>query len=199
MPIASSATSGITKLSDAINSEDSNIAATSKAVKTAYDRGSTGITNAAAAQSRADAAYTLAASKTSNTGTVTNIVAGTGLDGGTITTTGTISLADNYGDTKNPYASKKKLYVLSAPSNANGVPGFRALTADYITDGTFSTNRIPTLPTSKIENFESNVVAAINNNHALIKADSLVLDKIEIGGVTYTASVSGSSIVLTPV
>lgn len=41
----------------------------------------------------------------------------------------TISLADGYGDTKNPYASKTKNYVLAAPSNANGVPSFRALVA----------------------------------------------------------------------
>lgn len=41
----------------------------------------------------------------------------------------TISLADNYGDTKNPYASKTKNYILAAPSNNNGVPTFRSLTA----------------------------------------------------------------------
>lgn len=40
----------------------------------------------------------------------------------------TISLADNYGDTKNPYASKTARYVLAAPANAAGVPSFRALT-----------------------------------------------------------------------
>jgi len=44
---------------------------------------------------------------------------------GTLNTT--ISLADNYGDTKNPYASKTKNYVLAAPSSAAGAPSFRAL------------------------------------------------------------------------
>lgn len=44
----------------------------------------------------------------------------------------TISLADGYGDTKNPYASKTKNYVLAAPSGENGVPTFRALVADDI-------------------------------------------------------------------
>ena len=39
----------------------------------------------------------------------------------------TISLADGYGDTKNPYASKTKNYVLAAPVSANGTPSFRAL------------------------------------------------------------------------
>ena len=63
-------------VSDAVNSTDSGTAASSKAVKTAYD---------------------LAASKTSNTGTVTSVAAGTGLSGGTITTSGTLSVA--YGTT----------------------------------------------------------------------------------------------------
>lgn len=40
----------------------------------------------------------------------------------------TISLADNYGDTKNPYASKTARYVLAAPASAAGAPTFRALT-----------------------------------------------------------------------
>lgn len=46
----------------------------------------------------------------------------------------TISLADGYGDAKNPYASKTKNYVLAAPSNANGTPSFRALVAADIPD-----------------------------------------------------------------
>ena len=41
----------------------------------------------------------------------------------------TISLKDAYGDTKNPYGSKTKNYVLAAPSNANGAPSFRTLVA----------------------------------------------------------------------
>lgn len=44
----------------------------------------------------------------------------------------TIALANNYGDTKNPYASKTKNTVLAAPATADGVPGFRALVADDI-------------------------------------------------------------------
>ena len=52
----------------------------------------------------------------------------------------TISLADGYGDTKNPYGSKTKNYVLAAPSNAAGAPTFRALTAADI----------PNLNTSKL-------------------------------------------------
>ena len=52
----------------------------------------------------------------------------------------TISLIDAYGDTKNPYGSKTKNYVLAAPSDAAGVPGFRALVAADI----------PNLNTSKL-------------------------------------------------
>lgn len=54
----------------------------------------------------------------------------------------TISLADAYGDTKNPYGSKTKNYVLAAPSNANGTPSFRKLVAADIPDlsGTYLTS-----------------------------------------------------------
>ena len=72
----------------------------------------------------------------SKVGTVTSITLtqGTGISiensGTAITTSGsrTIGLADNYGDTKNPYASKTARYVLAAPANAAGMPSFRALT-----------------------------------------------------------------------
>lgn len=63
-------------ISDSVSSTSSDTSASSKAVKTAYD---------------------LAASKTSNTGTVTSVAAGTGLSGGTITTSGTLSVS--YGTT----------------------------------------------------------------------------------------------------
>ena len=69
---------------------------------------------------------------TSNTGTVTNIATGTGLTGGPITTTGTISLATAYGDSVNPYASKTAKYILAAPNATNGVPSFRLLVASDI-------------------------------------------------------------------
>jgi hypothetical protein len=63
----------------------------------------------------------------SNTGVtsvgVTSPVASTG------GTTPTISLAANYGDTQNPYASKTANYVLAAPNGSAGVPTFRAIVA----------------------------------------------------------------------
>ncbi len=60
---------------------------------------------------------------------VTSITAGTGLSGGTITSTGTIALATDYGDTVNPYAAKTANYVLAAPNGSSGAPTFRALVA----------------------------------------------------------------------
>ena len=50
---------------------------------------------------------------------------GSSQSGGSVSTT--ISLADGYGDTKNPYGSKTQNFVLAAPSTANGAPEFRAL------------------------------------------------------------------------
>lgn len=41
----------------------------------------------------------------------------------------TIGLADNYGDTKNPYASKTANTFLAAPNGTAGVPTFRAIVA----------------------------------------------------------------------
>lgn len=70
--IAATNTNTWRPVSDSVSSTSSSDAASSKAVKTAYD---------------------LAASKTANTGTVTKVTAGTGLTGGDITTTGTIALA----------------------------------------------------------------------------------------------------------
>lgn len=60
---------------------------------------------------------------------VTSVTAGTGLSGGTITSTGTIALNTAYGDTINPYAAKTANYVLAAPNGSSGVPTFRALVA----------------------------------------------------------------------
>ena len=87
---------------------------------------------------------------TTNTGTVTSVrvqatspVQSSTNTAQSTTLNTTISLADGYGDTKNPYASKTKNYVLAAPSSANGTPSFRALVADDI----------PSLTVSKISDF----------------------------------------------
>ena len=75
--------------------------------------------------------------KTSNTGTVTSVCvqatspvqSSTNTEQSTTLNT-TISLADAYGDTKNPYGSKTANFVLAAPNGSAGVPTFRALVAD---------------------------------------------------------------------
>ena len=62
-------------------------------------------------------------------GTVSSIATNNGVTGGTITSTGTIGLAANYGDTVNPYASKTANNFLAAPNGSAGVPSFRAIAA----------------------------------------------------------------------
>lgn len=87
---------------------------------------------------------------------------------GTLNTT--ISLANGYGDTKNPYASKTKNYVLAAPSNANGEPTFRALV----------TSDIPNLSWNKITSDKPTTLsgygitdASINNGTINIGGNSI--------------------------
>lgn len=58
IPPASLSEAGIVQLSNKTDGTSEAVAATEKAVKSAYDRGSSGITAASAAQSRADSAYT---------------------------------------------------------------------------------------------------------------------------------------------
>lgn len=106
--------------------------------------------------------------KTSNTGTVTSVrvqatspVTSSTSTAQSATLNTTIALADGYGDTKNPYASKTKNYVLAAPSNANGVPGFRTLVADDIPSLTKS--KISDFPTDDF-NFTTGSYTDINGN-----------------------------------
>lgn len=60
--------SALTKISDAIDSTDSTVASSSKAVKSAYDRGSKGISKATVAQNSADNALAVANTKQPNLG-----------------------------------------------------------------------------------------------------------------------------------
>ena len=79
---------------------------------------------------------------TANVGTVTSVrvqatspVVSSTSTAQTSTLNTTISLANGYGDTKNPYASKTANYVLASPNGSAGVPTFRALVVDDIPDG----------------------------------------------------------------
>jgi len=61
-----------------------------------------------------------------------------------------ISLAANYGDTLNPYASKTAKYFLAAPNAAAGVPTFRAIVAsDIPTLNQSTTGSAATLTTAR--------------------------------------------------
>lgn len=87
---------------------------------------------------------------TSSGVTSVTLKAGTGIsldtDNTAITTTGTrtISLANTYGDTKNPYGTKTANYVLAGPSSGSAAaPSFRALVAADI----------PSITKSKISDF----------------------------------------------
>jgi len=62
-------------------------------------------------------------------GGVTSISASPPLNASASTGSVTISLAANYGDTLNPYASKTANFVLASPNGSAGVPTFRALVA----------------------------------------------------------------------
>lgn len=80
-------------------------------------------------------AWVLIPSGDEPSGTVTSIATGSGLSGGPITSSGTISLATAFGDTVNPYGSKIANYVLAAPNGEAGVPTFRALVAADLPNG----------------------------------------------------------------
>jgi len=95
--------------------------------------------------------------KTSNTGTVTSVrvqatspVQSSTSTEQTASLNTTISLADAYGDTKNPYGTKTPHYVLAGPSSGTtaAAPSFRALVAADIPDlsGTYLTSYTETDP-----------------------------------------------------
>ena len=107
----------------------------------------------------------------------------------------TISLADNYGDTKNPYASKTKNYVLAAPSDAAGVPSFRALVADDIPDlsGTYLTSYTETDPVFSASAAANISSTDISNWNAKGSVSSVGLTNATNGGLTISGSPVTSS------
>lgn len=107
----------------------------------------------------------------------------------------TISLADGYGDTKNPYASKTKNTVLAAPSDANGVPSFRALVAADI----------PSITKSKISDFPTEMTPSshthgnitnsgdITTTSTIANGDRLVINDESASKVTNSSITFGTS------
>ena len=90
----------------------------------------------------------------------------------------TISLADSYGDTKNPYAAKAKNTVLAGPSTGTATaPSFRTLEADDI----------PSLTVSKISDFPSTMTPSSHTHGNITNA----------GDITTTATIaSGDRLVI---
>ena len=80
----------------------------------------------------------------------TKMIAGTGLSSSYSSGKLTLSLADAFGDTKNPYGTKDANYVLAGPTSGSAaVPAFRALVAADIPDlsATYLTSYTETDPT----------------------------------------------------
>jgi len=121
LPAASTSTAGIVQLSSATNSTSNTLAATPAAVKAAYD---------------------LANGKTSNTGTVTSIETGTGLTGGPITTSGTISLASGVITTTGTYGDTAQ----QTPSHGGtfNIPYITVDTYGRVTSAGITTVKLPT-------------------------------------------------------
>lgn len=122
-------------------------AAATKAVDTVIDDESTSTnlpTSAAVASFVEGKGYVTSSGVTSARVQATSPVVSSQNTAQSTTLNTTISLADAYGDTKNPYAAKTANYVLAGPSSGSAAaPSFRALVAADI----------PSLTKSKISDF----------------------------------------------
>jgi hypothetical protein len=140
----SASTSASTATTQATNASNSASAAATSATN-ASNSASAASTSATNAANSATLAASYTPSQTGNSGKFlttdgTNTSWGT-VTGGVTSVTGTspvvssggttpaISLAANYGDTQNPYASKTANFVLAAPNGSAGAPTFRAVVA----------------------------------------------------------------------
>lgn len=116
-----------------------------------------------------------------------------------------ISLADGYGDTKNPYASKTKGYVLAAPSGENGAPSFRALGAGDIpalastvklagTDYTAASNVI-TITQANLQSAVQSTSLVLMTSNERTKLSSIKVSSggtIDFSGVTASAPLTAT-------
>lgn len=139
---------GVVQMSDAINSDSSVTAATSKAVKSAYDRGSLGVTNAATAQQAADQAQATADSKIgsvtlesgTNNGTVkltvdgsaTDNIAVTGLGSAAYTNANTYATAAQGTKADNAMPKSGGTFTGAVTLNADPTGNLGAATKQYV-------------------------------------------------------------------
>lgn len=115
------------------------------------------------------------------TGTVT-AVTGTAPINSTGGTAPAISLAANYGDTQNPYASKTANYVLAAPNGSAGVPTFRAIVAADI----------PTL-NQNTTGTAANITATSNSTLTTLSALSLPYSQLSGTVPTWNQNTTGTA------
>lgn len=153
---------GIVQLYDGIDSTSTSLAATANAVKTAYDLANSYKGTVTSVQVQATSPVQSSTSTASST---------------TLNTT--ISLADAYGDTKNPYGTKTANYVLAGPTSGSAAaPTFRALVAADI----------PSLTVSKISDFPGNATQSVAG--LMSAADKTTLDSLSAastGAITHTS------------
>lgn len=97
-------------------------------------------------------------------------------------TTPAISLAANYGDTQNPYASKTANYVLAAPNGAAGAPVFRAI---VVAD-------IPTL-NQNTTGTAANITASSNATLTTLNALSLPYSQLSGTVPTWNQNTTGTA------
>ena len=149
---------------------------------------------------------------TSNTGTVTSVrvQATSPVQSSTSTAQNsslntTISLADGYGDTKNPYGTKTANYVLAGPSSGNAAaPSFRELVASDIpdlsetyltsfteTDPVFSASVAHGITSSDISNWNGKTSLTIGTSSTTAAAGNHKHGNITNGGdITTTATIA---------
>lgn len=116
-----------------------------------------------------------------NSGTVTSVT-GTSPVVSSGGTTPAISLAANYGDTQNPYASKTANYVLASPDGSAGAPTFRAIVA----------NDIPTL-NQNTTGTAANITATSNGTLTTLSVLSLPYSQLSGTVPTWNQNTTGTA------
>ena len=190
---ATTSAKGVVQLTDSASSTSTTTAATPNAVKAAYDRGSLGVTNAATAQSKADAALPKAG------GTIT----------GNLTVNGTIS-GDGSGLTNLPAGATNNLQAVTDAGNTTTNGASFADGACSITSagnqqwggapfqgqaGTYASisGTVYTCPSSTSNAAFSAYEVGTTNVSAAIKGDGSALFKgvVQVGGNAVSGTANG--------